>query len=89
MGLLSKGYEQITDVSSATGLTVPSGSTVAWVQVETQDCRMRDDGTSPTSSVGMLLKADTWYELKGSLAQVEIIEAAASASVNIMYWGES
>ena len=59
------GYQQIADLSSAVGLTVPvlapDGSnqkpTFALIICETQGIRWRDDGTSPSSSVGMILAA--------------------------------
>ena len=52
MGLKSTtnclGYQQITSLSSATGLTVPQGATLALIVPETQNVRWRDDGTNPT-----------------------------------------
>lgn len=86
-GLTPKGYQQITSLSSATALTVPAGATCAIIQPETKDVRWRDDGTNPTASVGMLLAAgyETFYT--GTLSTIKFIETAASAKLNIAYYG--
>lgn len=80
------GYEQITDVSSATGLTVPAGSTHALIQPVTQNVRWRDDGTNPTASVGMQIAAgnDMWYS--GDLDAIKFFEETASAELNVSYY---
>lgn len=80
------GYEQITDVSSASTLTVPTDATHALIQAVTKNVRWRDDGTSPTASVGIQLEAgkDLWYS--GDLNTFEAIEEAASAEMNISYY---
>lgn len=80
------GYEQITDLSSAVGLTVPDGADRALIQAVTQDVRWRDDGTSPTASVGMVLAADTMLEYAGDLSTFEAIETSASSEVNVTYF---
>ena len=57
------GYQQITDLSSSVGLTVPTvtpeglnGKPVfALIIAEGAPIRWRDDGTAPTASVGMPL----------------------------------
>ena len=83
---LPLGFEQITDVSSATALTVPTGARLAIIQATTQNVRWRDDGTSPSATVGMQLLAGASYAYSGNLGQVEIIEETASAVVNISYY---
>lgn len=80
------GYEQITDMSSATGLTVPSGADFALIQALDQNIRWRDDGTSPTSTVGVQLSAGDVLRYDGDLSAFEAIEEAASAEVNIAYY---
>ena len=54
-----KGYQQLdsTALSASSGLTVPSGTTLALIQAEAISVRFRADGTDPTSSVGMLISA--------------------------------
>lgn len=80
------GYEQVTVLSAAVGLTVPSGADRALIQAATQDIRWRDDGTSPTASVGMVLAAGTTLEYTGDLSAFEAIETAASAELNVSYF---
>lgn len=54
-----KGYQQFTSgFTSAQSLTVPADANLAIIQInDTTACgiRWRDDGTPPTSSVGMCL----------------------------------
>lgn len=81
------GYQQITDVSSAVGLTLPTtGTEVAVIHVESQPVRWRDDGTNPTSSVGMYLAAGETLIYDGNLLSIKFIETAASAKLNISYY---
>jgi len=79
------GYEQIT-VDSAKGLTVPTGATHALIQAQDQDIRWRDDGTDPTDTVGVVLKAgyDIWYT--GDLSAFKAIQTAATGKLNVVYY---
>lgn len=82
------GYQQITSLSSATGLTIPAGTSKIIVTPTTQAVRWRDDGTNPTSTVGYPLAAGS--ELVYTAAQkgsLKFIEQAASAVLNICYYG--
>lgn len=82
------GYEQITSMSAAVGLTVPAGACLAVIQCETQNVRWRDDGTDPTASVGMLMKTtDQPLRFYGSLGRLKFIEATASAKLDVAYYG--
>jgi len=83
-----RGYAQMTSLSKATSLTIPANSHAALIQAESQNIRLRDDGTSPTASVGLRIMAgDTlWYE--GDLRKVELIEEAASAKANVLYYAQ-
>lgn len=85
--LTPKGYQQITDLASAASLTVPTGATVALIQAETQSIRWRDDGTSPTTTVGMVLAAGESVFYTGNLATFKAIEVTASAKLNVSYYG--
>lgn len=80
------GYEQITGLSTAKALTVPTGARKAQIQAEDQDVRYRDDGTDPTATVGMVLAsgADLWYE--GDLDALSFIEATTGATLNVSYY---
>lgn len=80
------GYQQITSVSSAVGLTVPAGATRALIVAEGANVRWRDDGTNPTSSVGMLLLASNLLSYDGDLNRIKFIEVTSSAKLNISYY---
>lgn len=88
------GYQQITSLSAATGLTVPARTpdglnqkpTFALIVAETQNVRWRDDGTAPTASVGMPLVAGIPLQYDGDLNKIQFIEQVASAKLNISYY---
>lgn len=80
------GYQQITSLSSATGLTVPPGANYALIIPETQAVRFRDDGTDPTASVGMPLSTGAAFQYDGDLNKIKFIEQSASAKLNISYY---
>lgn len=81
------GYQQISGLSSAKGLTVPdSGARFALIQAQDKDVRWRDDGTSPTASIGMVLQANGYLEYTGDLSAFKAIETEASAVVNVSYY---
>lgn len=85
------GYQQITTLSAAVGLTLPTsaeGKKVrgCWLQAETQNVRWRDDGTDPVAGVGMILIAGQEpFFYSGKLSAIKFIEAAASAKLNVWY----
>jgi len=89
------GYQQITSLSSSTALTVPSVNPVtgdkctpgkAVIICETQAVRWRDDGTAPTSSVGMPLATGQPLSYDGNLTRIRFIEQTASAKINVSYY---
>ena len=80
------GHQQITDLSSAVGLTPASGAQRALLCAQTQAVRFRDDGTSPTATVGIHLAAGEPYLYEGDLSAIEFIEEAASAKLDISYY---
>jgi hypothetical protein len=83
------GFEQIASLSASTSLpfTGIAGDCLGVrVQAETQNVRMRTDGTAPTSSVGEILySGDPPTEYFGDLSKVRFIEATASAKLNVTY----
>lgn len=90
------GYKQLTGLSSVKTLAdvtdgIPSGSTWVLLQAETQNIRWTDDGsTTPTSTVGMILLTTTGpylYSIGSKLTNLKFIEAAASAKLNITFYG--
>jgi hypothetical protein len=90
MGLKSTtvclGYQQITSLSSAAGLTVPQGATLALIVPETQNVRWRDDGTDPTASVGMPIFVGASLSYDGDFNKIKFIEVTASAKLNVSYY---
>lgn len=90
MGLKSTtnclGYQQITSLSAATNLTVPANATMAVIVVEGQSVRWRDDGTAPTSTVGMPLAVGSSLNYDGDLKKVQFIQQASGGILNISYY---
>lgn len=80
------GYQRITNLSSATALTVPTGATRALIVAESQAVRWRDDGTDPTASVGMPVATSTYLSYDGDLSRIKFIEQTASATLNVTYY---
>ncbi len=80
------GYEQITSLNTVKNLTPPATATYAIIQAETQAVRWRDDGTAPTSSVGMTIAAGGELRYDGTLTAIKFIEATASAKLNVSYY---
>ena len=81
------GYEQITSLASAVGLSsVPNQVNYILVDVEGQDVRYRADGTDPTALIGSLLKVGNQYEYYGNVENLKFIETTAGAKLNIHYY---
>lgn len=85
----SLGHQQIT-VTTAQSLTIPTTGTVAFALItpETQAVRWRDDGTAPTTSVGMPLAvgATLKYDAK-SISAFQAIAQVAGGIINVAYYG--
>lgn len=88
------GFEQLTSLSAAATLTVPTGARGALIQAEAQNVRWRADGSAPTSSVGHILYA-TGVPLEISvskedpasgLAAMKFIEVTSGGKLNISYY---
>lgn len=88
------GYQQISTLSSATGLTVPTlgpdglnaKPVFALIVAEGAPVRWRDDGTAPTASIGMPLAVGVPLQYDGDLTKIRFIEQSASAKLNISYY---
>tara|TARA_R100000808_G_C2153695_1_gene164187 strand:+ start:543 stop:854 length:312 start_codon:yes stop_codon:yes gene_type:complete len=88
-------HEFITALSSstATGLTRPQNSDnedipiiLTHLQPETQDIRVRIDGTDPTSSVGILVEKKETKPFDCSPDKIKIIATSGSdGAVNVTY----
>jgi len=84
------GYQQITSLAAAaTFSSVPAGAEAVFIQPESQNVRMRSDGTDPTASVGIILVANTIYEFSmANIGTMKFIEVAGSAKLNIEFYGQ-
>jgi hypothetical protein len=82
------GYQQITSLSAAAGLTPPAGATYGFAVInpESQAVRWRDDGTDPTASVGMLIPVDGEFTYQGDMTKIKFIEVTTSAKLNVSYY---
>ena len=89
------GYQQISAATlvSATKLTVPAAQSglncgYAIIQCEgtTASVRWRDDGTAPTSSVGMNLSTGGELDYSGDLTQIQFIANAGSPILDISFY---
>jgi hypothetical protein len=88
------GYQQITTVSSAVGLTVPTRDlngmnckpAIALIVAEGAAVRWRDDDVDPSASIGMPLAIGVTLQYDGDLGKIKFIEQAASAKINISYY---
>lgn len=59
----------------------------ALIQCEAQDVRWTDDpDVDPTSTIGMLLKANTVLDYSGDLSLLRFIQTAATAILNVSYY---
>lgn len=80
------GYQQITSLSAAQALTVPTNATLALIQPQTQSVRWRDDGIAPTASVGVVIAAGDTLTYNGDLRAIRLIEVSASAALNVSFY---
>ena len=88
--LVVAGFQQITSLASAVGLTLPTtkpSARIAVIQAIAQNVRWRDDGNAPSATVGMQLAAGNDILYTGDLDALQFIEEAASAEINITYYG--
>jgi hypothetical protein len=82
------GFKQITNLATAVGVgTVPPGTQVALINAEEADIRWRDDGTDPTSTVGMLLPAGQTLTYIGPIEKIRFIQVDSGAILNITTYG--
>lgn len=81
------GYARDATISAATAFaSPPTGATAVLVQAETQNIRVTCDGTTPTATVGMLVKTTSdGVIITGDIAKLQVIEVTASAAVSLTY----
>ena len=77
-----------TTLASAVALpSIPAMADTVLLQAETQNVRFRDDGTDPTTSVGMVLAAGAVpFMYIGALSKMKLIAATSGAILNIAYY---
>lgn len=80
------GYQQITSLSAAVALTIPTGARTAIIEAESQSVRWRDDGTNPTAAVGQPLASGADFLYTGKLSKLKFIETTPSAKLNVTYY---
>lgn len=80
------GDQQITSLSASTPLTVPTGATMAIIQPEAQAVRWRDNGATPSATVGQRITVGGELRYTGDLTKLRFIEEAASAKLNVTYY---
>lgn len=80
------GYQQLTGLSGARTLSLPTGALWAIIVPEGASVRWRDDGTVPSASIGMPLDAGATMVYRGALAAIQFIEQSASATLNVAYY---
>lgn len=88
------GYQQITSLSSATSLTVPTRDlnglscrpAIAIITPLTAAVRWRDDGVAPTAAVGMPLAAGVTLQYDGDLTKIQFIQNGGTAELNVTYY---
>lgn len=75
------------NINTVQTLTVPAGTTVAEICVETQAARYTDDNlTTPTATVGIPVLANTCFQYAGAMSQFKIIAQAAGATMDVSYY---
>jgi hypothetical protein len=85
------GYGQDADFATASALpdlatALTNKARAALIQAEGDSLRWRDDGTDPTTSVGMLLSVGESFLYVGDLNTIKIIESSTSSVINVSYY---
>ena len=76
---------QVTS-STATYLTPPAGALYAYITVEGEAVRWRDDGTAPTNSQGQPLATGSLLNYQGNLNTIEFIAQQGTAIIDVSYY---
>ena len=66
--------------------SIPAGAVSADIAIEGANVRWRDDGQSPTASVGMPLAQDASMIYRGNLAAIQFIQQSVGAILNVSYY---
>lgn len=82
------GGQKLTP-NTSTALTVPDGARGAVISVETQNVRVRFDGTAPDATTGVLLLPSNGpfvVDSPAMLAGALFINAVAGGIINVQYF---
>jgi hypothetical protein len=90
--LVPVGFEQLSVTTAVGGSPITAGivdgASMALIQTTDQNIRWRDDGTDPTTTIGMQLAdgSDFWYT--ADLSAIKFIAETGTAKVNISTYRE-
>jgi len=85
--LYCKGHEQLTP-TTAESLTIPEGSEFAYLQADAGDVRVTLDGTTPSSTNGLLIKnGASPFPITTKLSDVRALEEDGGAILEVAYVG--
>jgi len=79
------GYQQIAMSGAAVALTAPSGTQYA-VIIPSTAATWRDDGTNPTSTVGMPIQANAALVYYGNAGLTALRVFGATGTLNVAYY---
>lgn len=90
--LVPLGYCQLTSIDTAVLVSscsggIPDGTNVVLMRAETQAVRYRDDGTNPTTTVGMpMLIADAPVLYVGTPSAIRVIAAVGGGKLDVLFY---
>lgn len=84
--LIPLGYQQILAPATSTGLLPATSADYAYIKVQEQDVRYRDDGVNPTATVGVVIQAGQGIWYTGDLSAIQFIETTSGSEININYY---
>lgn len=85
------GYCQLTSIDTAALIStcsggIPTGATLAWIEVEAQAVRFRDDGVAPSATVGFPVAVAGTFLYGGTLIALRVISQTSGAKINILFY---
>lgn len=83
------GYQQLGSgvMTAAQSIAAVGAANAILISAESQNIRIRDDGTAPTSSSGFLITTTSGpFEYTGPITSIQIIGAAAGAVANLLFY---
>ena len=89
--LVPLGYCQLTSIDTAVAVStcsggIPAGATMAIIAAEAQAVRYRDDGVTPTATVGMPLAVGPGILYVGRLLALQVISQTGGAKLDILFY---